>query len=80
MKKDCVSGWSNHQTWKINNEILANIEFDHPVTPDHLEELVDAEVFSLTDPRRPTLMENYARCFIAEVDFEELADVINSDF
>ncbi len=80
MKKEGRNGWSNYQTWKINNEILVNIEFDHPVTHDYLEEIVDAEVFSSTDPRKSTLMESYARAFISEVNFEELADVINSDF
>ena len=80
MKKDCVNGWSNYQTWKINNEILVNIEFDHPVTYDYLEEIVNAEVFGSTDPRKSTLMESYARSFVSEVNFEELADAINSDF
>tara|TARA_R110000850_G_scaffold119687_1_gene236942 strand:+ start:397 stop:639 length:243 start_codon:yes stop_codon:yes gene_type:complete len=80
MKKDCVNGWSNYQTWKINNEILVNIEFNHPVTYDYLEEIVNTEVFSSTDPRKSTLMESYARAFLKEVNFEELAGVINSDF
>tara|TARA_R110000803_G_scaffold49819_2_gene103624 strand:+ start:156 stop:398 length:243 start_codon:yes stop_codon:yes gene_type:complete len=80
MKKEGRNGWSNYQTWKINNEILVNIEFDHPVTYDYLEEIVDSKVFGSADPQKYTLMESYARCFIAEVDFEELADAINSDF
>tara|TARA_R110000772_G_scaffold12252_2_gene37610 strand:- start:912 stop:1238 length:327 start_codon:yes stop_codon:yes gene_type:complete len=78
MKKDCVNGWSNYQTWKINNEILVDIEFDHPVTCDYLEKIVNAEVFRSHHSRKSTLMESYARSFISEVNFEELADAINS--
>ena len=78
MKKQEYNGWSNYATWRINLEILGDIEFDHPVTYDYLEEIVEDVVF--TNKTEGGLVEDYARCFIAEVDFEELADAINSDF
>ena len=77
MKKQEYNGWSNYATWRINLEILGDIEFDHPVTYDYLEEIVEDVVF--TNKTEGGLAEDYARAFIAQVDFREIASEINAE-
>jgi hypothetical protein len=80
MKDAKYSGWTNYATWRINLEILSDIEFDHPVTYDYVEELVEEVVFSQFDMSSGShLIEDYARAFVSEVNFYEIADAINSD-
>jgi len=71
------NGWSNYATWRINLEILGDIEFDHPVTYDYLEEVVEDVVF--TNKTEGGLAEDYARAFIEQVDFRERASGINAE-
>ncbi len=71
------NGWSNYATWRINLEILVDIEFDHPVTYDYLEEVVEDVVF--TNKTEGGLAEDYARAFIEQVDFREIASGINAE-
>tara|TARA_R110000868_G_scaffold22624_2_gene92665 strand:- start:945 stop:1181 length:237 start_codon:yes stop_codon:yes gene_type:complete len=78
MKKQEYNGWSNYATWKVNNDILVDIVFDQPTTRDYLEEIVEDVVF--TNKTEGGLIEDFARAFIRGVDFEELENVINSDF
>ncbi len=40
------NGWANYATWRVNLEILGDIEFDEHVTVDQLEEIVEDVVFS----------------------------------
>jgi hypothetical protein len=77
MKKEKYNGWSNYATWRINLEILGDIEFDHPVTYDYLEEIVEDVVF--TNKTEEGLAEDYARAFISQVDFREIASGINAE-
>ena len=77
MKKS-YNGWTNYATWRVNLEILGNIEFDHPVTYDYLEEIVEGIVFdNIVD--KDCLAAYYARAFINEVNFEEIAEAINKE-
>jgi hypothetical protein len=71
------NGWSNYATWRINLEILGDIEFDHTVTYDYLEEIVEDVVF--TNKTEGGLAEDYARAFISQVDFREIASEINAE-
>lgn len=77
MKKEKYNGWSNYATWRINLEILGDIEFDHPVTYDYLEEIVEDVVF--TNKTEGGLAEDYAKAFISQVDFREIASGINAE-
>lgn len=72
------NGWTNYATWKVNLEILADIEFDHKVTADDLEEIVEECVFRNPNTcDTPYLVEDYARCFLSDVNYEEIAEAIN---
>lgn len=75
-----VNGWSNYATWRIHAEILGDIEFDYVVQPSELEEIVEDCVFTNSNTcYTPYLIEDYARAFLAEVDYIELATVYNED-
>lgn len=74
------NGWSNYATWKINLEILGDIEFDTIVSVDQLKEIVEDVVFSNYKSRGESyLVEDYAKAFIDQVDFYEIAEAINRE-
>ncbi len=74
--KKC-NGWSNYATWKINMELVADGDWKFPVTSDCIKEYVEHVVFDHSGDMG--LMESYARSFIAQVDFRELAKHVNED-
>tara|TARA_R110000868_G_scaffold396566_1_gene668802 strand:- start:40 stop:273 length:234 start_codon:yes stop_codon:yes gene_type:complete len=71
------NGWSNYATWRVNLEILGDIEFESEVSPDDLKEIVEDVVF--TNKSEGGLIEDYARAFISEVNFYEIANGINEE-
>lgn len=77
MTRKC-NGWSNYATWKVNAEILGDMDFSH-VTYDYLEEIVEHEVFGNYNDKNNRLMYEFAQAFISQVDFRELAEHINED-
>ena len=83
MKTD-YNGWTNYATWRVNLEILGDIEFDEQVSADYLKEIVEDVVFSQYElgngsHYRLHLVEDYARAFISEVNFYEIAQSINEE-
>jgi len=72
------NGWTNYATWRVNLEILGDIEFDYVVTPDDLCEIVEDCVF--TNRSNGGLVEDYARAFLSEVNYNEIADNINKEY
>jgi len=74
------NGWSSYPTWRIFNDILADITFDELVTANQLNEIVSDVVLSNFEMSNGShLMEDYATTFINLVDYEEIAEVINED-
>jgi len=71
------NGWTNHATWRINLEILGDIEFEEQVSADYLKDMVEEIVFGDSDIN--TLQSGYAQAFISEVNFYEIANNINED-
>jgi hypothetical protein len=72
------NGWTNYATWRVNLEILGDIEFENKTSADDLEEIVEDVVFSQYDGTN-SLMYDYASAFISEVNFCEIADSINEE-
>lgn len=72
------NGWNNYETWKIHLEILGDINFDEPTNKYELKDIVDDAVFD-NSVQKDCLAANYARAFISNVDFEEIARYINED-
>ena len=79
MKTD-YNGWTNYATWRVNLEILGDIEFDEHISADYLKEVVEDCVFSNYEMQNGShLVEDYARAFIAQVNFYEIAKHINEE-
>ena len=70
------NGWTNYATWRINLEILSDMEFEDQVSADYLEDLVEELVFIDV---KDCLAADYARAFIAQVNFHEIAESINEE-
>lgn len=77
MKNEKYNGWTNYATWRINLEILGDIEFDVFTNAEELKEIVEDVVFA--NETAKGLIEDYARAFIDSVNFYEIADAINKE-
>ena len=74
------NGWSNYATWRVNLEILGDIQFDEHVSADYLKEIVEDCVFSNYEMHNGShLVEDYARSFISNVNYYEIAKLINEE-
>ena len=79
MKTD-YNGWTNYATWRVNLEILGDIEFENKMSADDLKEIVEDCVFRNPDTcNTPILIGDYARAFISQVNFYEIAQSINEE-
>jgi hypothetical protein len=74
------NGYFNYETWRVMLEILGDIEWDadEEVTEDLLEEIVNDVVFS-NSVEKDCLAADYARSFLSNVNYYELAEIINED-
>mgnify|MGYP003637974446 CR=1 FL=1 len=77
MRNKKYNGWSNYATWRINLEILGDIEYEEEVDANYLKEIVEDVVFSNYNGTNNGLMWNYARAFVNNVDYYEIAAAIN---
>ena len=75
------NGWTNYATWRVNLEILGDIDMHEVlVTADYLKEIVEDVVFSQYELGNGShLVEDYARAFVSEVNFYEIAQSINEE-
>ena len=72
------NGWTNYATWRVNVEILGDIEFNEHVSADYLKEIVEDCVFSNT-PENLYLIKDYALAFLGDVNYFEIAEHINEE-
>ncbi len=72
------NGWTNYATWRVNLEILGDIEFENKMSADDLKEIVEDCVFNNT-VEKDCLAADYARAFISQVNFYEIAEHINEE-
>lgn len=84
------NGWTNYETWRVNLEVtsdyLDTLARDDDVTfsdtgelADHLEEYVD-EVLTGFGEVKEGLALDYARAFVREVNWYEIAEGVLSDY
>lgn len=74
------NGYTNNATWRVNMEILGDIMFEEKVSVDGLKEIVEDCVFRNPNTcNTPHLVEDYARAFISQVNFYEIAKLINEE-
>ena len=78
-KVNDYNGWTNYATWRINLEILGDIQWVEEeieiLSPEMLEEYVENIVFEQYSGHFG-LMEDYARAFLANVDYREIYESI----
>jgi hypothetical protein len=72
------NGWTNYATWRINLEILGDIDWEEPVHAEDLQEITEDIVFNNT-VEKDCLAADYARAFLADVDYECIAKMINEE-
>ena len=72
------NGWTNYATWRINLEIIDGIEFEVKMCAEDIKEIVEDVVFSQYDGMN-SLMYDYARAFISQVNFYKIAESINEE-
>ena len=70
-----MNGHTNVNTWRVYAAILGDIEFNEPVNEAMLSTIVNDEVFVF----RKQLMEDYARAYLAHVDYYSLQKLINEE-
>jgi len=93
MNDKTYNGWSNYATWRINLEIFDGMELDLDPSPydkleaytlkDELQRIAEEIIFEGMgyDERRPSnLMEDYARAFLQDVNYYEIADHLIKDY
>jgi len=72
------NGWTNYATWRVNLEIIDGIEFEVKMCAEDIKEIVEDVVFSQYDGMN-SLMYDYARAFISQVNFYKIAESINEE-
>ena len=85
MSNTTYNGWSNYPTWRINLEILGDIQWVEEeieiLDEDMLKEYVENAVFENNGiSGHLGLMEDYARAFLANVDYREILESIIENF
>ena len=72
------NGWTNYETWRVNLEVISDGDYDEEVSAEYLEDLVEELVFD-NSVEKDSLAYSFAKSFVSEVNFEEIADSINED-
>jgi len=83
MSNEKYNGWTNYATWRVNLEIVEQIDIEfaveenREVTPDWVQDYVEWVVFS--NDEQDSLMWYYAEAFLNQVNYVELADSLNEE-
>lgn len=82
MEDKTYNGWSNYETWRVNLEIFDDFNpfevFSNNIVQGNLEEYLkryaEEIIFADCDDRKiSSLMEDFARAFLQEVNWHEIA-------
>lgn len=85
------NGWTNYATWRVNLEVFDGFDpFDNfsdnqanmmEWLPDNLKEYAEEIIFQETEKCRMSgLMEDYARAFLSDVNWFEIAEHMFLDY
>ena len=74
------NGWTNYATWRVNLEVIQDTEFKEKVSADTVKYIIEEAIFVNFDTcDTPRLIEDYARAFVSQVNFHEIAKSINEE-
>ena len=91
MNDNKYNGWTNYATWRVNLEVFDGMEleemFDLTLPVEQLrhvlQDFAEEIIFEghRYDERRPSnLMEDYARAFLSDVDWYDIAEHMLKDY
>ena len=72
------NGWTNYATWRVNLELVSDIQFDEPTTAEQMADIVESILFD-NQMVSSGYVESYARAFLDQVNYHEIAESINFD-
>ena len=83
--KNNYNGWTNYATWRINLEILGDIQWVEEeieiLNEEMLEDYVENAVFENNGiSGHLGLIEDYARAFLNNVNYREILEHILEDY
>ena len=83
--KNDYNGWTNYATWRVNLEILGDIQWVEEeieiLNEEMLEDYVENAVFENNGiSGHLGLMEDYARAFLANVNYREIYESIMENY
>jgi hypothetical protein len=73
--QNTYNGWTNYATWRIALEIFDGYEAGYKITADDCAELVEEVLFS--SGSGSNLSDSYARAFLSDVNYYEIANNLN---
>ncbi len=85
MKDETYNGWSNYATWRVNLELFSDgIDEEErydgiPELAENLKERAD-EAITEYGGRNEGLAVDYARAFLEDVDWREIAESLAEDY
>ena len=77
-EKEAYNGWTNYATWGVNLEIFDGLSSDtdgEKVTAESCKEYAE----DVLSENGEGLALDYARAFIASVNWQEIAEALNED-
>ena len=73
------NGWTNYATWRVNLELISDMQFDEPTTAEQVADIVESILFD-NQTVSSSYVESYALAFLDDVNYYEIAEAINFDF
>lgn len=74
MTDTTYNGWTNYPTWRVNLEMFDGMDNGETFTADYLQEIAEQHL-EFSNDNQLTL--SYALSFIADVNWQEIADALN---
>lgn len=84
MENTSYNGWTNYATWRVSLEIFDGYDFEdlnpQEITKDFCQDWAEEAIFVNFDTcDTPILIEDYARAFLSEVNWYEIAQHIREN-
>lgn len=79
MKTEKYNGWTNYATWRVNLEIFDGLRSDmdeEAVTADSCKDYAEEVIFAEFADEQCFACD-YARAFMADVNWHEIAEALN---